>query len=131
MARKAGQGEEEEVAQSQEAKREDASPPWREEDVGVTEKKTPITERVEKEKRAELDHGEGKIYIGSTLVDQKVCMDADGQGLQTEKKLKDLELQTSVQLYNGFKTIMLLAYCMNSEIVSSYFSDLISSEFCC
>ncbi|KAL6050334.1 hypothetical protein STEG23_011159 [Scotinomys teguina] len=36
MARKAGQGEEEEVAQSQEAKREDASPPWREEDVGVT-----------------------------------------------------------------------------------------------
>ncbi|KAL6039980.1 hypothetical protein STEG23_033009 [Scotinomys teguina] len=38
MARKAGQGEEEEVAQSQEAKREDASPPWREEDVGVTVK---------------------------------------------------------------------------------------------
>ncbi|KAL6054492.1 hypothetical protein STEG23_029819 [Scotinomys teguina] len=37
MARKAGQGEEEEVAQSQEAKREDASPPWREEDVGVTD----------------------------------------------------------------------------------------------
>ncbi|KAL6089645.1 hypothetical protein STEG23_032883 [Scotinomys teguina] len=37
MARKVGQGEEEEVAQSQEAKREDASLPWREEDVGVTE----------------------------------------------------------------------------------------------
>ncbi|KAL6083245.1 hypothetical protein STEG23_014627 [Scotinomys teguina] len=36
MSRKAGQGEEEEVAPSQEAKREDASPPWREEDVGVT-----------------------------------------------------------------------------------------------
>ncbi|KAL6030227.1 hypothetical protein STEG23_035755 [Scotinomys teguina] len=36
MARKAGQGEEEEVVQSQEAKREDASLPWREEDVGVT-----------------------------------------------------------------------------------------------
>ncbi|KAL6091933.1 hypothetical protein STEG23_025891, partial [Scotinomys teguina] len=36
MARKVGQGEEEEVAQSQEGKREDASLPWRAEDVGVT-----------------------------------------------------------------------------------------------
>ncbi|KAL6084960.1 hypothetical protein STEG23_028308 [Scotinomys teguina] len=46
MARKAGQGEEEEVAQSQEAKREDASPPWREEDVGVTDGDKEMTQWV-------------------------------------------------------------------------------------